>query len=173
MTDTVKVQGNRESLIAPEGVDARHQNEALVGPADGKSPEKVATVSYVSSSSANGTFDIEALVGYILLVGVLTSMALIMSGLVWHWLRTGEIGFRYSISGMNFFEFLLKGLGQVFADQYRPRVLVSLGIAMLMLTPFVRVLASMLYFLFAARNWKYAVFTAFVLTILTYSLFLR
>jgi hypothetical protein len=37
----------------------------------------------------------------------------------------------------------------------------------------VRVLASMLYFLLAARNWKYTVFTAFVLTILTYSLFLR
>jgi uncharacterized membrane protein len=127
----------------------------------------------MTDKAAVKRIDIEALVGYILLVGVLTSIVLIVSGLAWHWLRTGEIGIRYSISGMNFFEFLLSGLGQVLADQYRPRLLVSLGIATLMLTPFVRVLASMLYFLLAARNWKYTVFTAFVLTILTYSLFLR
>lgn len=115
----------------------------------------------------------EVLVGFILLVGVLTSLALIVGGLAWHWARTGEIGIRYDLPGMSFFEFLRNGLGQMFADQYRPRLLVSLGIAMLMLTPFVRVLGSMIYFLVAARNWKYTVFTAFVLTILTYSLFLR
>ena len=43
---------------------------------------------------------------------------------------------------------------------------------MLLLTPYVRVLASLLYFAFAARNWKYALFTGFVLAVLSYSLFL-
>ncbi len=119
------------------------------------------------------TDGIENLVGYILLIGVVTSLSLIIGGLAWHLVRTGQIGIQYDIAGMNFFEFLRSGLRQVFADQYRPRLLVSLGIAMLMLTPFVRVFASMIYFLVAARNWKYAAFTGFVLTVLTYSLFLR
>jgi len=42
-----------------------------------------------------------------------------------------------------------------------------------MLTPFVRVLTSVFYFAFVERNWKYTLFTGFVLGLLTYSLFLR
>ena len=118
-------------------------------------------------------FDMEALVGYILLVGVLTSMSLIVAGLGWHFIRTGQPGIEYSIGGVSFFRFLLTDLQQVVSNQMRPRLLVSLGIAMLLLTPFVRVLASMVYFAFAARDWKYTVFTAFVLSVLTYSLFLQ
>jgi uncharacterized membrane protein len=118
-------------------------------------------------------FDIEALVGYILLFGVLSSITLIVAGLAWHLARTGELGIQYGISGMNFFQFLVQDLRQLFTQPVRPRYLVSLGIALLMLTPFVRVLASMVYFLVAERNWKYTAFTAFVLAVLTYSLFLR
>ena len=127
----------------------------------------------IDGAAEKGGFDIETLVGYILLVGVLSSIALIVGGLAWHMARTGELGIDYRFAGMNFFEFLGGDLTQLFTDPIRPRMLVSLGIAMLMLTPFVRVLASMVYFLVAERNWKYTVFTAFVLTVLTYSLFLR
>jgi len=35
------------------------------------------------------------------------------------------------------------------------------------------VLASMVYFLVVLKNWKYTVFTSFVLLVLTGSLFLR
>ena len=42
-----------------------------------------------------------------------------------------------------------------------------------MLTPYVRVLVSILYFAFSERNWKYALFTGFVFSVLTFSLFLR
>ncbi len=121
----------------------------------------------------NHGFDIEGLVGYILLVGVLSSIALILGGLAWHFARTGELGIQYGIAGMNFFEFLVTDLRQLASHAVRPRLLVSLGIALLMLTPFVRVLASMVYFVVAERNWKYTAFTAFVLVVLTYSLFLR
>jgi len=51
--------------------------------------------------------------------------------------------------------------------------LINLGIAVLILTPYVRILASVLYFAFVARNWKYTLFTASVLGVLTYSLFGR
>lgn len=63
----------------------------------------------------------------ILLVGVLSSIALILGGLAWHFTRTGELGIQYGIIDMKV----------------------------------------------AERNWKYTAFTAFVLTILTYRLFLR
>jgi Kef-type K+ transport system membrane component KefB len=43
----------------------------------------------------------------------------------------------------------------------------------LMLTPFFRVAASVFYFMIALKNWKYTLFTGFVLAVLTYSLFLR
>jgi uncharacterized protein len=113
------------------------------------------------------------LVGFILLVGVLMSAALMVVGLAWHWGATRELGLEYTIAGMNFFEFVLDDLRQVVAGAARPRLLVSLGIAVLMLTPYARVAVSILYFAFGERNWKYTLFTGFVFSVLTYSLFLR
>ena len=118
-------------------------------------------------------FDMEVLVGYILLIGVLLSMALIAIGVVWRWLLTGQLGIAYSISGMNLFDFVLADIRQIFSGAFRPRLFVNLGIAALMLTPYVRVFASMLYFAFVERNRKYTLFTAFVFSVLSYSLFLR
>ena len=138
-------------MIALEGTTARHQ------PTDAKTTG----------------FDMEALVGYILLIGVLFSMALIAIGVVWHWLATGQIGLQYSMSGMNLFDFVLADMRQIFSGTFRPRLFVNLGIAALMLTPYVRVFASMLFFVFVERNPKYTIFTAFVFSVLTYSLFLR
>ncbi len=118
-------------------------------------------------------FDMEVVVGYTLLGGVLLSMTLVAAGLIWRWIATGQLGLDYSISGMNLFAFVLSDIRQVTADALRPRLLVNLGFAALMLTPYVRVFASMLYFAFVERNGKYTLFTGFVFSVLTYSLFLR
>ncbi len=118
-------------------------------------------------------FDMESLVGYILLTGVLLSVVLLTVGFVWRWVRVGNLRFEHSIVGMNFFEFLRSTLRQMASQAFRPRLLLNMGIAVLMLTPFVRVLASVFYFTFAEHNWKYTFFTGFVLAVLTYSLFLR
>ncbi len=118
-------------------------------------------------------FDMEVIVGFVLLGGVLASMALVGAGLTWRWMATGHLGFDYSISGMNLFEFVVTDIRQVADHAVRPRLLVNLGIAVLMLTPYARVLASMLYFALVERNGKYAVFTGLVFIVLTYSLFLR
>jgi len=117
--------------------------------------------------------DMESLVGYILLTGVLLSVALLAVGFVWRWLRVGSLRFEHSIVGMNFFEFLLSTLRQTASQAFRPRLFLNMGIAVLMLTPFVRVLTSFFYFAFVEHNWKYTLFTGFVLSMLTYSLFLR
>ncbi len=115
----------------------------------------------------------DVLVGYILLDGVLMSMALVMAGLFWHWLRYGNLVLDYRISGMNLFQLVGTEIRLAVFGQLRPRLLINLGIAVLMLTPFLRVVASVAYFLAVLRNWKYTFFTLFVLTVLTYSLFLR
>ncbi len=118
-------------------------------------------------------FDMETMVGYLLAGGVILSMTFVAAGLLWNWIRVGSFALTYDIQGMNFFQFVLNDIRMVIDTGFGPHRLVNLGIATLMLTPFVRVLASMLYFLLAARNWKYSAFTLFVLSVLTYSLFLR
>ncbi len=127
----------------------------------------------VSRRQSSGRWDVEVLVGYILLGGVLASVTLLGAGLIWRWAATGSVELDYSLTGMNVFEFLVTDLRQVVSGAVRPRLLVNLGIAALMLTPYLRVLASMLYFAAVERNRKYTLFTAFVFSVLTYSLFLR
>jgi len=117
--------------------------------------------------------EMDALVGYVLLGGVVLSVALIIAGLLWHWIKAGELGIAYTIPNMNLFEFVVAEIRDLVGGQFRPRLLVSLGIAALMLTPYLRVLASLSFFAFVEHNWKYAAFTGFVLAVLTYSLFLR
>jgi uncharacterized membrane protein len=123
------------------------------------------------SEAHEATMDV--LIGYVLCGGVVVCVLLIVAGLVWRWINTGQLGIDYTIPKMNLFEFVMSELHQLVGGQFRPRLLVSLGIAALMLTPYVRVLASLLFFAFVEHNWKYAAFTGFVLAVLTYSLFLR
>jgi uncharacterized membrane protein len=118
-------------------------------------------------------FDMDALVGYILLIGVLISLVLVAGALIWKWTETGDVGFDYKLTGMNLFQLVVTEARLAAQGALRPRLLLSLGIAVLMLTPYIRVLASMVYFMAALKNWKYSLFTAIVLVTLTYSLFLR
>ena len=126
-----------------------------------------------AASKAAKQFDMDRLVGFILQDGVLLSLALIVSGLFWAWLRTGRLALQYRVAGMNLFQFVLEEIRLAAHGHLRPRLLVNLGIAVLMFTPFIRVAASTVYFMGFLKNWKYTLFTAVVLTILTYSLFLR
>jgi len=117
--------------------------------------------------------DMDVLVGYILQIGVLLSMVLVAAGIFWTWLRTGGLVLNYHIIGMNLFEFVVYETRLALHGVLGPRLLVNLGITALMLTPFVRVAASVVYFIAVLKDWKYTLFTAFVLSVLTYSLFLR
>jgi uncharacterized membrane protein len=117
--------------------------------------------------------NMEVMVGYILQVGVLLSGALIIAGTVWNWVIYHSLSAQFAISGKNYFGFLISSLHQLFTGAVQPHLLISLGIITLMLTPYIRVAASAVYFALVARNLKYTLFTLFVFTVLTYSLFLR
>jgi uncharacterized membrane protein len=118
-------------------------------------------------------FKMDLMIGYLLLIGVGLSLAQIAVGLCWNLLRTGHFWLDYQLGGTNLFEFALAEVRSTARGQVGPRTLVDGGIATLMFTPYLRVLASMLYFMFALKNWKYSLFTAIVLGVLTFSLFLR
>jgi len=124
-----------------------------------------------SGVSASGRMD--TIVGTLLLGGVLTSLALIIAGLVWRRLSAGHSVLDQTLAGHDVVELLGADLRALGEGAVRPRLLISLGIVALLLTPYLRVLASMLFFAFVEHNWKYTAFTAFVLIVLTYSLVLR
>lgn len=126
-----------------------------------------------SSASELQQERMDLLLGYLLLGGVLLSMALIVAGLIWRFLRVEHFTLDHQLSGMNLFQFLAEEIRIGLSGQLRPRTLVDGGIAVLMLTPYIRVLASMFYFMVGLKNWKYTVFTAVVLGVLTFSLFIR
>jgi len=127
----------------------------------------------VESAQEWRQLEMDVLVGYILLCGVLLSVALIVAGLLWKYIQTGGVRLEYELAGMNLFQFVVSEIRLAALGHFRPRLLVNMGIVVLMLTPFFRVLASVVYFLVVLKNWKYTTFTLFVLLVLTGSLFLR
>lgn len=126
-----------------------------------------------SSASFIQQEKMDLLLGYLLLAGVALSLGLILIGLIWRFFSVGRLPIDHELAGMNLFEFLTEEIRIAVTGQLRPRTLVDGGIAVLMLTPFLRVLASMFYFMIGLKNWKYTVFTGIVLGVLTFSLFIR
>lgn len=117
--------------------------------------------------------DMNLIVGYVLAVGVASSIALLSVGMLWNRLQTGSLVSDYDLGRTNILQFVVREWGDLWRGQLQPRVLINFGIAILMMTPFARVLASTFYFAFEERNLKYTLFTAFVLLTLSYSLLLR
>jgi uncharacterized membrane protein len=115
----------------------------------------------------------DRLVGSVLLVGVALSVILVSIGLVWGWIRHGYLGVHYEIPRTNLLQFVVADIRLVLAGEFRPRLFVSLGIAALLLTPYIRVAASLAFFACVEHNGKYSAITAFVLIVLSYSLLLR
>src|SRR5689334_18866264 len=115
----------------------------------------------------------ETFVGRILRGGVVSSISLLVVGVVWNWRATGQTSFDYRIEHMNLYEFLIGEVREIASGAFGPRLFVSLGIVALLLTPYLRVLASILFFGFVERDPKYTIFTTFVFAVLTYSLLLR
>ncbi|HLW63887.1 MAG TPA: DUF1634 domain-containing protein [Gemmataceae bacterium] len=126
-----------------------------------------------NQSAQGGRFDMRTLVGWILLAGLLSSLALLIAGTIWQYLSAGKLEAEFKLEGSDLYHYAVSIARSALAGHWRPQTLIALGICVLLLTPYVRVLVSMLSFLFAERNLKYTLFTLFVLCVLTYTLFLR
>jgi hypothetical protein len=122
----------------------------------------------VSTTTSNLIIGVTALPG----TSVYLASGLIDTGL-WHRLATGVATFDAPLGGTDALRPLVGDLRLAASGQLSARLLVSLGVAVLLFTPYLRVLASVVFFAAVERNWKYAVFTSFVLIVLTYSLLMR
>jgi uncharacterized membrane protein len=115
----------------------------------------------------------ETVIGYILLAGVLLCLCFLVAGVIWTWAASGSPRINYTLSGTNLFHFCVENIRQITAGRIRASVLINIGMGFLLITPYMRVAASTFFFTLVERNVKYAFFTAFVLAVLTCSLFLR
>mgnify|MGYP005816540275 CR=1 FL=1 len=115
----------------------------------------------------------DTLVGYILLIGVLLSVFFVLAGTIWNWTINNTLNLPSSFVHENYLNFLRISFEQLRMGTIGPALLVNLGIATLLFTPYLRVAASFFYLALADHNVKYSFFTFFVLSVLTYSLFFR
>ncbi len=113
-------------------------------------------------------------ISYILIGGVGLSFAIEVAGLAWYYIQTGGLSFdfssRWQLTGTSFFSYIAGLFSNTTGGG--PLALMAVGIVILMLTPYIRVIASAIHF-GATRNLKYLFFTIFVLVVLTLSLSLR
>jgi uncharacterized membrane protein len=118
---------------------------------------------------------LETAVSRVLIAGVVLSALLELAGLVIYYIRYGNVQISRDltvfIQGSNFFSFLFNEITLRYTGDISI-ILMSLGLAVLMLTPFIRVLLSVLFF-GKVRDFKYMWITLFVLIVLTVSLALH
>lgn len=118
---------------------------------------------------------LESIVSILLIVGVVTSVLLISAGLVLYYNTYGNLLVSESssvhITGENFFAFIIQ-TAQNLAAVDNALLFITLGIIVLILTPYIRAITSVIYFGWE-KNWKYVLITLFVLIVLTVSLALH
>jgi uncharacterized membrane protein len=115
---------------------------------------------------------LESLIGWVLILGVLSSVLFEVIGLALNYAQTGDLTLALSptwhIQSANFFSFIGTTIASVASSPNAFDVL-AIGIILLMLTPYVRVLVSMLYYA-ATKDFTYVGITLLVLIIITASL---
>jgi uncharacterized membrane protein len=125
-----------------------------------------------SVEPGGGESQLEAAISYLLIIGVIASLALEIIGSALFYHSHGHFQILEDkaifIRGQDFFSFMY-GLFRGNYLQESATFLMTLGIAVLIVTPYVRVIVSFLYFAWR-RDVKYALITIFVLAVLTISL---
>jgi uncharacterized membrane protein len=127
----------------------------------------------LSSSDRNSSeSNFELAISLLLGAGVVTSLILIAVGIFLFYAEFGSLAISEEkvmfLREKNFFYFLYDLL-RGGSSQGKALWTMTLGIAVLILTPYARVLLSVLYF-FWERDFKFCLITLFVLVVLTLSL---
>jgi uncharacterized membrane protein len=109
-------------------------------------------------------------ISWILRIGVMLSVLFDAVGILLNYAQTGSDSLdltnnAWKVSGGNFFDFALSAARSLFGG-LTPLVLVSLGVVTLMFTPYVRVIAAVVYYS-VEKDWKYVAITSFVLVVIT------
>jgi len=117
----------------------------------------------------------EKVISYLLMTGVILCILLEVIGVALFYHDYGNLNISQQagvfVKGHDFFSFIYRQLHS--GSAVTPAILFMIaGIVVLILTPYLRVIASFLYFSWQ-RNWKYVIITLFVLIVVTLSLTLH
>jgi uncharacterized membrane protein len=122
--------------------------------------------------SESNLLKLEKAISYLLMSGVVVSLILEVLGIALFYHTSGRLTFSETkavfIHGTNYFTFFLDLFRTGHAGG-KGIYLMTLGIAILVLTPYLRVVMSVVYFAWD-KNIKYVLITLFVLILLTLSL---
>jgi uncharacterized membrane protein len=128
-----------------------------------------------SQGLGSGESKLETAISYILIVGVVISVLLEIIGISLFYQTYGNVQISQNktvfISGMNFFAFITNQFQHLFGSQ-TAIVFMTLGLIILILTPYIRAISSVIYFAWE-KNRNYVLITFFVLLVLTASLALH
>lgn len=123
----------------------------------------------------SGETKLETIISYLLMVGVVVSVTLITIGIILYSVTYGNSQVSQAksvfISGQNFFAFTVYQIQHLFGQQ-NALLYMTLGLIILMLTPYIRAIASVIAFAWE-KHYKYVLITLFVLVVLTLSLALH
>ncbi len=126
----------------------------------------------MTTLEADREVKLEILISYLLIIGVITAVVLEIIGLTLYYGAYGNVAYSQApnvyITGENFFAFVAERIQNLLVTENALAFMVA-GIIVLVLVPFVRAIASCLYFAWE-KNWKYVTITLFVLVVLTVSL---
>lgn len=111
-------------------------------------------------------------IGWVLRAGVIVSLVLESAGILLNYLQTGdstlELSSRWLASGGPFFGFASSTISSVIAG-VTPVGLTALGVIVLLLTPYARIIAAVVYYAIE-RDWKYVSITLIVFSLVTFGL---
>jgi uncharacterized membrane protein len=128
-----------------------------------------------SSGLGSGETKLENIVSYLLIAGVVVSVILEAIGIILYYGTYGNVQISQSqavfISGKNFFAFIIYQTQHLLGSQ-NALLFMTLGLIILILTPYIRAITSVVYFAWE-KHYKYVLITLFVLIVLTISLALH
>lgn len=123
----------------------------------------------------SGETKLETVISYLLISGVVASVVFEAIGIVLYYGTYGNTQVSQAkdvfISGQNFFAFIVYQTQHLFGTQ-NALLFMTLGLIILMLTPYIRAITSVVIFVWE-RHYNYVLITAFVLIVLTLSLALH
>ena len=122
-----------------------------------------------------GESKLETIISYLLILGVVVSVLLEVVGIVLFYGAYSNLQVSQDktvfITGDNFFVFISDKVQNLFVSE-NALLFMTLGIVILILTPYVRAITSFVYFAWE-KNRNYVLITLFVLGVLTASLALH
>ena len=126
-------------------------------------------------SLGSGESKLETIISCILIIGVLLSIVFEVIGIALFYGTYGNLQISQNknmfISGQNFFVFIINKFQNLFGSQ-NALSFITLGLIILILTPYIRAITSAIYFVWE-KHYKYVLITLFVLVVLTASLALH